>query len=214
MAGYSQHEHILRVDTILDEDPSEKGFGGDPLLLVKIDGVEGISRLFGYDLVVLRDAGGAQGATSNGEKRPPIQVIATTHSPYLLDLYRDHPEEVVLAQILEGKSVRQIAEGLGRSPHTVHDHVKAMHRKLGASTRLTPETALEVCRKTESRMMISPSITDAGNLLRLGLSGTDCRSGAVIASVEQSATRSAIFTVRPSRFSVSVASLNSATAWQ
>jgi predicted ATPase len=35
---------------------------------------------------------------SCGEKRPPIQVIATTHSPYLLDLYRDHPEEVVLAQ--------------------------------------------------------------------------------------------------------------------
>jgi predicted ATPase len=34
---------------------------------------------------------------SCGETRPPIQVIATTHSPYLLDLYRDHPEEVVLA---------------------------------------------------------------------------------------------------------------------
>ncbi len=34
---------------------------------------------------------------SFGETRPPIQVIATTHSPYLLDLYRDHPEEVVLA---------------------------------------------------------------------------------------------------------------------
>lgn len=35
---------------------------------------------------------------SCGETRPPIQVIATTHSPYLLDLYREHPEEVVLAQ--------------------------------------------------------------------------------------------------------------------
>ena len=34
---------------------------------------------------------------SCGETRPPIQVIATTHSPYLLDLFRDHPEEVVLA---------------------------------------------------------------------------------------------------------------------
>ena len=29
--------------------------------------------------------------------RAPVQVIATTHSPYLLDLFRDHPEEVVLA---------------------------------------------------------------------------------------------------------------------
>lgn len=29
--------------------------------------------------------------------RAPVQVITTTHSPYLLDLFRDHPEEVVLA---------------------------------------------------------------------------------------------------------------------
>lgn len=32
-----------------------------------------------------------------GEKRSPVQVIATTHSPYFLDLYKDHPEEVVIA---------------------------------------------------------------------------------------------------------------------
>ena len=32
-----------------------------------------------------------------GEKRDPVQVIATTHSPYFLDLYKDHPEEVVIA---------------------------------------------------------------------------------------------------------------------
>ena len=36
-----------------------------------------------------------------GEKREPVQVIATTHSPYLLDLFRDHPEEIVIAQKLE-----------------------------------------------------------------------------------------------------------------
>jgi predicted ATPase len=33
----------------------------------------------------------------HGEKREPVQVIATTHSPYFLDLYKDHPEEVVIA---------------------------------------------------------------------------------------------------------------------
>ena len=33
-----------------------------------------------------------------GEKRGPVQVIATTHSPYFLDLYKDHPEEIVIAQ--------------------------------------------------------------------------------------------------------------------
>lgn len=32
-----------------------------------------------------------------GLERAPVQVITTTHSPYLLDLFRDHPEEVVLA---------------------------------------------------------------------------------------------------------------------
>jgi uncharacterized protein involved in type VI secretion and phage assembly len=62
MAGYSQEEHHLRIDTILDGDASE----GDPLLLAMLDGVEGISRLFAYDVVLLRDTGGG------AEKRPPI----------------------------------------------------------------------------------------------------------------------------------------------
>jgi predicted ATPase len=33
---------------------------------------------------------------SCGEKREPVQVIATTHSPYFLDLFKEHPEEVVI----------------------------------------------------------------------------------------------------------------------
>jgi predicted ATPase len=33
-----------------------------------------------------------------GEDRQPVQIIATTHSPYFLDLFRDHPEEVVIAE--------------------------------------------------------------------------------------------------------------------
>jgi predicted ATPase len=60
---------------------------------------------------------------SCGENRPPIQVIATTHSPYLLDLYRDHPEEIVLAhkQGLEVEmkrlmDVEHYQEILGESP--------------------------------------------------------------------------------------------------
>ncbi|MEO1716027.1 MAG: helix-turn-helix transcriptional regulator [Planctomycetota bacterium] len=44
-------------------------------------------------------------------------------------------EQLVLEHLSLGKSVRQIAEELGRSPHTVHDHVKGLHRKLGASSR-------------------------------------------------------------------------------
>ena len=33
-----------------------------------------------------------------GLDRPPVQVVATTHSPLLLDLFRDHPEEVIIAE--------------------------------------------------------------------------------------------------------------------
>lgn len=33
-----------------------------------------------------------------GLEREPTQVIATTHSPLLLDLFRDHPEEVVISE--------------------------------------------------------------------------------------------------------------------
>lgn len=32
-----------------------------------------------------------------GETRESVQVIATTHSPYLVNLYKDHPEEIVIA---------------------------------------------------------------------------------------------------------------------
>jgi len=35
---------------------------------------------------------------SFGLSRDPVQVLVTTHSPYLLDLHREHPEEVVIAQ--------------------------------------------------------------------------------------------------------------------
>lgn len=39
---------------------------------------------------------------SVGENREPIQIICTTHSPYFLDLFRDHPEEVVIASKKDG----------------------------------------------------------------------------------------------------------------
>jgi len=37
-----------------------------------------------------------------GEQRKPVQVVATTHSPYMLDLFREHPEEIVIANKVEG----------------------------------------------------------------------------------------------------------------
>lgn len=39
-----------------------------------------------------------------GEARDPVQVVATTHSPYFLDLFKDHPEEIVIAEKLESEA--------------------------------------------------------------------------------------------------------------
>ncbi len=44
-------------------------------------------------------------------------------------------EQGVLDRLILGCSVREIAENLGRSPHTVHDHVKSLHKKLNATSR-------------------------------------------------------------------------------
>jgi hypothetical protein len=34
---------------------------------------------------------------SSGLSRAPVQIVATTHSPYFIDLFREHPEEVVIS---------------------------------------------------------------------------------------------------------------------
>jgi predicted ATPase len=57
------------------------------------------------------------------EKRDPVQVVATTHNPYFLDLFREHPEEIVIAEKigLEAKFSRlsdrtDLKEILGDAP--------------------------------------------------------------------------------------------------
>jgi predicted ATPase len=35
-----------------------------------------------------------------GLTRDPVQVIATTHSPHFLDLFKDHPEDIIIAEKL------------------------------------------------------------------------------------------------------------------
>ena len=59
----------------------------------------------------------------SNEKRDPVQVIATTHNPYFLDLFREHPDEIVIAEKvgLEGKFSRlsdrsDLEEILGDAP--------------------------------------------------------------------------------------------------
>lgn len=35
---------------------------------------------------------------AGGAARRPVQIVATTHSPYFIDLFREHPEEVIISQ--------------------------------------------------------------------------------------------------------------------
>jgi DNA-binding winged helix-turn-helix (wHTH) protein/tetratricopeptide (TPR) repeat protein len=55
--------------------------------------------------------------------------------------------------------------------------------QLSADTRITPEVALRVCRKTNSRAVISASIGDVGNRFRITLSAVDCQSGRTLEQV-------------------------------
>ena len=41
----------------------------------------------------------------------------------------------VLALLVDGQSVKQVAYQLGLSPHTVNDHCKAIHRRFGVNSR-------------------------------------------------------------------------------
>ena len=52
---------------------------------------------------------------------------------------------------------------------------------LPPATKLTPDVARQICSKTSSKMMISPSIGDAGNGYHLQLQALDCGSGAILA---------------------------------
>ncbi|MFN0318083.1 MAG: response regulator transcription factor [Burkholderiales bacterium] len=62
-------------------------------------------------------------------------VLAIGSDPSDGGQWRTVREQVILKHLLLGKSVREIAEELGRSPHTVHDHVKSLHKKLDANSR-------------------------------------------------------------------------------
>jgi eukaryotic-like serine/threonine-protein kinase len=52
--------------------------------------------------------------------------------------------------------------------------------KLAATTKITPEIARQICSKTNSKMVISDSIADAGNGYYLEIKALDCGSGATL----------------------------------
>jgi eukaryotic-like serine/threonine-protein kinase len=53
--------------------------------------------------------------------------------------------------------------------------------KLAPTTKITPEIARQICSKTNSKMVISDSIADAGNRYHLEIRALDCGSGATLA---------------------------------
>ena len=53
--------------------------------------------------------------------------------------------------------------------------------KLPPTTKITPEIARQICRRTNSKMVISDSIADAGNRYHLEIRALDCGSGATLA---------------------------------
>src|SRR3984957_9743305 len=53
--------------------------------------------------------------------------------------------------------------------------------KLAPTSKITSEIARQICSKTNSRMVISDSIADAGNRYRLEIKALDCGSGATLA---------------------------------
>ena len=57
--------------------------------------------------------------------------------------------------------------------------------QLAQTTKITPEIAREICGKTNSSMVISDSIADAGNRYHLEMRALDCGSGATLAVAQQ-----------------------------
>jgi DNA-binding winged helix-turn-helix (wHTH) protein/tetratricopeptide (TPR) repeat protein len=57
--------------------------------------------------------------------------------------------------------------------------------KLPPATKLTPDVARQICGKTNSNMVISQSIGDAGNGYHLQMRALDCASGATVAKEQE-----------------------------
>ncbi len=58
---------------------------------------------------------------------------------------------------------------------------------LAENATVTGEIALQICRRTGSKVVVAPAIADAGNRLRLELKGVDCQSGSTISLIRQEA---------------------------
>ena len=126
-----------------------------------------------------------------------LAVIAATFWFYLS--YR-HPvtllatDTIVLADVINETSDPVFDDALNTAlryemEQTPYMNILGTDKVLGTlaqlnlppTTKLTPDVARQICGKTNSKMMISQSIGDAGNGYRLQMRALDCASGATLA---------------------------------
>ena len=112
------------------------------------------------DTLVLADMNNQTGDAALGDGINLALQVALQQTPYL--------------NLLSGDKVHESVRQLG----------------LREDTKITPQVALQVCRKTNSRVVISASIEDDGNRFRVALSTIDCRSGKTLEqAVREAETR-------------------------
>ncbi|HET9305135.1 MAG TPA: hypothetical protein VFO46_03835 [Candidatus Sulfotelmatobacter sp.] len=109
------------------------------------------------DTLVLADMDNRTGDAALGDGMNLALQIALQQTPYLNLLASD--------KVRETRALLRVSE----------------------NTRITPDVAFEICRKTNSRGVISASLSDAGNRFRVGLVVTDCRSDRTLEQVVREA---------------------------
>src|ERR1700712_545385 len=96
---------------------------------------------------------GSQAGPSNRSSSPAIPVAETATyqvTPSFEDLGLTPRQADVLTQLLQGKPNKEIARRLGLSVETVKDHVQAVLRALGVSSRT--QAVLAVSQMTQQRL--------------------------------------------------------------
>ena len=118
-------------------------------------------RFSSSDTLVLADVSNQTSDSALDEGLSFAVLVALQQTPYL--------------NLLGGDKLQETARQLGLSEETK------------VSSLVTSQAALQVCRKTNSRAVISSFVADAGNRFRVGLSAIDCRSGKTLEHVEHEA---------------------------
>ncbi len=107
-------------------------------------------------------------------------MVALEQTPYLNILGSDKVHETLRQlRLSEQSDNTRPTSSSNKGPTSNYTHALPLLE----DTRITPEVALRVCRKTNSRAVISVSIADAGNRFRIGLSAIDCQSGKTLEQV-------------------------------